>query len=202
MTSPATTEAATTAAAGLHEPINFDHLRADNTTTLTLGSRVLRLPHHHTQTWLAALTGGQLHRIIPGMLDLEDQTWYLRQLADPCTGFDIDNHRRLCWAVIGHVTGYPWWTAIRLAHGAANSWHIAEPLALTKGVDLLTLPIRRTLSVIYLLAVQSCTKDEDRLMLDNDLYRPPDGVAGLTWTPQQQAASFSAFRAALHSRGR
>lgn len=181
------------------EPVLFDRLRDDNACTVSLAGQRLRLKHRPTVQWLSALADQQLHVIMPGMLRTRDVRWYMTLLADPRTGFDLKDSRRITDAVIREVTGLPWWTAARLANALGRSWFLADASALLRGVNLLALPIRRTLSIVYVFASETCENERDRIMLDNDLFRAPDGYE-TAWSPEQQATSFAAFRmaAALH----
>lgn len=177
------------------DPIVFGRLRDDNTCTIALGDQVLRLKEHPTRQWLDALAEQRLSDIMPGMLRRRDQRWFYRQLISHDTSMDVADTRRIAEEVIRHVTGIPWWAAVRLAHSAASSWFRLDAIVLIRGVDLLAVSIRRTLSAIYALAAEGCQEEKDRAMLDNDIFRPPEGVE-VAWTPEQQATSFAAFRAA------
>lgn len=181
------------------DPVLFDRLRDDNACTVALAGQRLRLKHCPTKQWLAALADQKLHMIMPGMLRDRDVRWYMSLLADPRTGFDLKDSHRVTHAVVREVTGVPWWTAVRLANALGRSWFLADASALLRGVNLLALPIRRVMSIVYLFAAETCENERDRIMLDNDLFRAPDGYE-TAWSPEQQATSFAAFRmaAALH----
>lgn len=177
------------------EPVIFERLAEDNSCRIGLGGRRITLRHKPTRLWLAALADQKLHLIMPGMLRERDMRWYMSLLADPREGFDLPDSHRITHAVVREVTGLPWWAAVRLANAVGRSWFLADPAALLRGVDLLALPIRRVLSVVYVFAAESCEKDHDRAVLDADLFRPPEGVEP-AWSAVQQAASFAAFRQA------
>lgn len=177
------------------EPVVFQRLTNDNSCRLGLGGRKITLRHRPTVDWLAALADQKLHTIMPGMLRDKDVRWYMSLLADPTCAFDLRDSHAITHAVIREVTGVPWWTAVRLANAAGRSWFLADPATLMRGVDMLALPIRRTLSVVYVLAVETCENDRERAVLDADLFRPPEGTEP-AWTAVQQAASFAAFRQA------
>lgn len=176
------------------EPARFARFTGDNSCRFALGGRVIDVPHRPTVKWLAALSEQQLHLIVPGMLRDGDARFYHLALADPDLAFDIAQSRRVYEAVINDVCGVPWWVAVKLASAAAHNWFIADPVALGRGVDMLTMPIRRTVSFIYLLALEGLKDEEERIMFENDVFRPPEGHQP-AWTPVQQASSFAAFRA-------
>lgn len=177
------------------EPVLFARLRGDNACTVALGGRRLRLGHRPTVRWLDALADQRLHAIMPGMLGDGDLGWYMQQLTDPRTSFDLKDSHKITHAVIRETTGLPWWTAVRLANALGRSWFLADAQALLRGVNLLRVPIRRALAVVYLFAAEGCQNERDRAVLDNDLFRPPEGYEP-AWTAVQQAASFAAFRSA------
>lgn len=182
------------------EPVLFDRLHDDdNACTVSLAGQRLRLRHRPTRLWLAALADQKLHEIMPGMLRERDLRTYMMSLADPRTGFDLKDSHKITHAVVREVTGVPWWTAVRLANALGRSWFLADGSALLRGVNLLALPIRRTLSITYVLASETCENERDRIVLDNDLFRAPEGY-DVPWTAEQQSSSFAAFRmaAALH----
>lgn len=182
-------------------PAAFHRIRPDNACHLIVGSRVLTVAHHPTKTWLAYLGDQALHRIFPGLLRRQDQAWIHEKLADRTSRFDIPHVRDMSRDVITAVTGLPWYTAVRLANVAGTAWFIADPTALLRGVDLLALPVRRTLSVVYALQREGAKDDADRAAIDRDLWALPDGERP-AWTPEQQQSSFAAFRAALPARAR
>lgn len=177
------------------DPVIFQRLTGDNSCVVGLGGEKLKLKHRPTSQWLAALADQKLNEIMPGMLRDPDVRWYMSQLADPRIGFDLKDSERVTHAVIREVTGVPWWAAVRLANSLGRSWFLADPAALMRGVDLLTLPVRRTLSIVYVFATETCENDRDRAVLDADLFRPPDGYEP-AWSAVAQAASFAAFRSA------
>lgn len=176
------------------EPARFARLTSDNSCRFALGGRVIDVPHRPTVKWLAALSEQQLYLIVPGMLREDDARFVHQVLADPDCAFDVAQSRRIYEAVVNDVCGVPWWVAVKLASAAAHNWFILDPVSLSKGIDLLTLPIRRTLSVVYLLAIDSCKDEDERIIFENDMFRPPEGHQP-AWTPVQQASSFAAFRA-------
>lgn len=176
------------------DPVVFARLRNDNGCALAVDGRVLRVRNRPTVEWLDALSTQKLHKIVPGMLKNRDAQWLTGLLADPDNTLDTGDLRKMYEAVVLHVTGMPWWAAVRLANSTAIMWTLIDSVALTKNVDLLSIPIRRALAVVYTLALESCKEDKDRAILDNDIFRAPEGVAP-SWSPEQQAASFAAFRA-------
>lgn len=177
------------------DPAAFARLRDDNRTTVLLGGRRLKLRHHNTRMWLAHLADQALMRIFPGFLPEDDQAWLYTQLADPTTTFDVPQLRAMSHAVVADVTGLPWYVAARLANLAGRGWFLLDPITLTKGVDLLDLPARRALSVVYLLQRQGCSDEDEKITLDRELWAVPAGEQPPSWTPEQQSSSFAAFRA-------
>src|SRR4029079_2646165 len=183
------------ATANTAEPVVFARLADDNSCRIALGGRAITLRHRPTVQWLDALADQELHRIMPGMLRERDVRWYMGQLADPRVRCDVRDSHRIARAVVREVTGLPWWAAVKLANALGPSWFLADPTALLPAVDMLSLSVRRAVSVIYVLAAEGCEKDRDRAALDADLFRPPEGTED-PWTAVQQAASFAAFRQA------
>lgn len=177
------------------EPVIFSRLRDDNVCVFALGGHRLRLRDRPTSAWLSALGNQALHEIMPGMLKPRDMRWYVSQLADSYTAFDVADSHKVTHAVVQAVCGIPWWAAVRLANALGRSWFLADPSALLRGVNLLDLPIRRTLACTYVFAAESCKDDKERAALDIDLFRPPEGFEDKV-SAVQQAASFAAFRTA------
>lgn len=177
------------------EPVSFKRLRRDNSCTFAFDGEIITLPHRDTIDWLAALADEELGLIIPGMLRPADRQWIMATLADHRNTFDLPQLRRIANNVVREVTGIPWWTAAQLANAAGRSWFQLDPSALLRGADLTTLPIRRTLEVIYFIAAESCENDRDRAVLDADLFRAPPGAEESGWSAEQQATSMAAFRA-------
>lgn len=177
------------------EPVIFARLAPDNSCTFALDGHRIRLRHRPTVQWLAALADQDLHDIMPGMLREKDLRWYMGMLADPRCSFDLKDSHRIRDAIIREITGIPWWAAVRLANALGRSWFLAEGAALLRNVNLLDLPVRSLMSVVYAFAAETCENERDRAVLDADLFRPPDGYEP-AWTAVQQAASFAAFRSA------
>lgn len=176
------------------EPVSFKRLRNDNSCVFALDGRIIELPHRETLQWLAALADEELGRIVPAMLKKRDLTWVFTQLADSRSPFDMPLLRHIARTVVREVTGLPWWAAVRLANAAGRSWFLADATVLMRGPDLLEMPIRRSLSIVYLIAAEGCENDRDRAILDNDIFRAPEGEDN-SWSAQQQATSMAAFRA-------
>lgn len=182
-------------------PVAFHRLRPDNSCHLIIGDRTVLIPHHPTHEWLAYLGDQALHRIFPGMTTPADEHWLHEQLIDPDTAFDVPDVRLITRAVIGEVTGLPWYVAVRLANLAGAAWILVDPMSLLRGTDLLALPVRRALSVVYLIQREGAKDDAERATTDRELWAIPDGEQP-SWTPEQQASSFAAFRAAVGPRAR
>jgi hypothetical protein len=176
------------------EPAAFHRLRADNSCHLSIGGHDITIPHHPTNMWLAYLADQALHRVFPGMLRRQDEAWIHAQLADHDTAFDVPQIRQISRAVVAEVTGLPWYVAARLASVAGTGWFLADPVALMRGIDMLALPVRRTLSVVYLLQREGAKDDNERAYLDRELWAIPNGEKP-SWTPEQQSSSFAEFRA-------
>lgn len=177
------------------DPVLFARLREDNACTVALDGRRLTLRHQPTVRWLDALADQRLQAIMPGMLDEDDLHFYVARLTDPRCRFDLKDSRRITDTVIREVTGLDWWAAVRLANALGRSWFLADGAALMRGVNLLAVPVRRTLEVTYAFAAETCNNERDRAILDADLFRPPEGYEPV-WNAVAQAASFAAFRSA------
>ena len=90
---------------------------------------------------------------------------------------------------------------LRLVTLAIEHWRELDGFAVSQNMpDLRELPLGRFISFIYWWATRNAETDTERSKFDARLWRPPPGEeAKGPWSPEAEAAAFSALKAGLSS---
>jgi hypothetical protein len=135
-----------------------------------LVDRVYTIPALPASEWVLAILAGSWADIVPGLIadrdDLDDLI-----LDGEVTSADCEAAARDALAA---ASGLKWWTAVRLARAAAETW-IGSELAL-RGLDPSRMPLGAYLAATYRAAAREM-EDSKRAQLDMELDRPPKGVS-------------------------
>jgi hypothetical protein len=119
---------------------------------------------------MGILATGRLSGIIPGRLPPDQAQVWARHLMDPDTSFDIADADAVARVVTEHITGVPAETAVTLAAWLAADWLLLDGYHLRRGVDLLSLPPRRLMAVLYAFRVEHTSDKRDDT--DAQLFPP------------------------------
>lgn len=139
----------------------------------TVDGRRFTVEQHTVAQWAAAIFGGDLEEIVPGMLgDGEfdawgDVVWSTERL------FTQALHERIVNAVISSASGMPWSGAVMLLKTAAAQWRELNGWAQRRSLDLLSLPLHDFCDLLYTKLLDGCKDEQARFALDAALFAPP-----------------------------
>lgn len=182
-----------------------------NTAAFTVGGARHQVGPAPTPALLDLLAGIDVTGVVPGLCTPASAAQLIDALHQRGSGITTRLLARIGCEVIGALSGCPWWSACILATTLKeNWWTLDAAVRLESGIDLLALPLPRTLATVYHLGVRGLG-DGARQDVQAQIWERPvwadsfDNATAPTaataparkrrWTPQQQAASFAAFAA-------
>lgn len=158
---------------------------------VSIGGQEYWVPPRPAGPWLLAIMG-PYRGIVPGMvagLDADDLLDLM--VAGQVRGSDLDTAAR---DAIEQVTGAPWWSATRLTAWLLGNWASLGSALLTRGVDLSTAPVGAVIAITYRLVMENCKDEQERMRVDMELDRPPEGVSiDAVFDERRAAAAFLAL---------
>lgn len=157
-----------------------------------LAGRTYPIPALPAADWLLPITTGTWLDIVPGLLT--DPTAVDDLLLDG--ELTYAECKRAAQGAVGAASGMAWWTALRLARAATDSW-ISGELTL-RGVDPHRWPLAAYLAAAYRAATEHLEPGK-RMSLDMELDRPPAGVPAEEWWDGDAAAQ--GFMSAMGAQG-
>lgn len=187
-----------------------DAAAAHNTAAFTLAGARHQVGPAGTPALLDLLAAVDVTGVVPGLCTPASSTALLSALHQRGSGVTTRLLSRIGCEVIGALAGCPWWSACILATSLRENWWAIDAAArLEAGTDLLALPLPRTLATVYHMAVRTLAEgprqdvqaqiwDRPVWADDFDNANPPTAAVRRRkrrWTPEQQAASFTAFAA-------
>lgn len=115
------------------------------------------------------------------------------RLYDPDDPFDTPDAAGIAEQLVSAATGWPWYSAQRLAGTAVADWAtISGLLAAEAGLDLAELVARRpatALNAVYALLVRN-VEPVRRMQIVAELDAPPPGQRPQGWTDEEEGALF------------
>lgn len=173
------------------------HLTTDPTWSLSVWSVVVticgrdfEIPALPAADWLLALmpVGIYLDDILPGLLDPADGEAVEDLLHEGV--LDWNELADIALEVVGHVSGRPWWVALRLIVTARDNWE-AFGGELAMKCDAATMSLGAWLDVVFLLILRGL-EDSKRTLFLMKLELPPPGYGS---KPEEIEMSSDAFMA-------
>jgi hypothetical protein len=116
------------------------------------------------------------------------------RLYDPDDPLDTPDVEEVAQALVAAATGWPWYSAARLAGWAVGDWPLAAGLLRMRGVHLAKIVRSEpalALNTVYALLVDHAD-EKKRMQLDAELDVPPPGAAPQGWTAEQEGEMFLA----------
>lgn len=183
---------------------------AANRTTFSLDGVDYQVGPVATPRLLDLLADADITAVVPGLCPADQQRIILTGLHKRSSGITTRLLYRIGCEVIGSLGGCPWWSAITLAMTLRGDWWAFDATARLEGVDLLTLPLPRALSIVYALCTRFVEGDKraqieaqvwerpvwaDQLDNADAPLAPATAARKRRWSPEQQWASFQAFAA-------
>ena len=149
-----------------------------------------RIPALPAADWLAVFMGPfTVMDIVPGLCP-DDEADVIAMLAQG--DLSITELRDAALAAITHVSGRPWWIAVRLVKIAAASWESLGGRLAQQNIDAGRISLGQWLDAILVIIVESI-KPEQTTMFFSQLEMPPPGYGDELPEPEMNPATFMAM---------
>ena len=142
-----------------------------------LGQWIYTIPALPASAWIEAILAEDGGSLVPGLMDdaTRDDVWR-EFLRGNITKEELEQGWR---AALEAASGQPWWQCARMIMSAASpdAWAIVHGKLASRGVNLSTVSLGACYNMMFVLCLEACKDDNDRVQFEFNLTTPPPEVS-------------------------